>query len=409
VTPVALTQAQARRFLLAHQGLQTPAPYHGKAGALAFIRHVGCIQYDPLNVVGHNSDLVLQARLADYQPELLRQLLYHDRLLLDGLDKVMSIYPLEDWPCFERRRAAQRGYAGSQDERLQRIFPLVRAALQARGPLCSLDLDLGESIAWDWSQSSRLSRAALESLYLMGEVVVHHKTHTRKYYDLAQRCLPADLLATPDPHPSDQAYHDWHVLRRIGGVGLLWQRGGDIWLGMVGVQAQERQAAFARLLADGRLRAAAVAGISEPLYFRAADEPALLASLDGGSPAEPTACVLAPLDNLLWDRRLLRALFGFEYTWEVYVPPARRRYGYYVLPLLYGDRFVARFEPVQEKKRRALLVKNWWWEPEVTPGAALQAALRACLRRFLAYLGLERLELSPEARRQAGLDWLEDL
>ena len=117
----------------------------------------------------------------------------------------------------------------------------------------------------------------------------------------------------------------------------------------------------------------------------------------------PQAAVLAPLDNLLWDHRLRKALFGLDYSWEVYVPVEKRRYGYYVLPVLYGDQFVARFEPGRDKRRGVFIIKNWWWEPGITPDAQMQSALLACFRRFLGYLDLPRLEMDPSLAERLGL------
>ncbi|HEY6675965.1 MAG TPA: crosslink repair DNA glycosylase YcaQ family protein, partial [Terrimicrobium sp.] len=98
--PIVIRKAQARRFLLAHLGLWPPRQLRGKRGVLDYIRHVNCIQYDPINVVGQNPHLVLQSRVRGYKPAMLGALLYEDRKLLDGFDKQMSIYPIEDWPCF---------------------------------------------------------------------------------------------------------------------------------------------------------------------------------------------------------------------------------------------------------------------------------------------------------------------
>lgn len=404
---IELTKAQARRCLLAHHGLDTPDKFRGKTGALDYIQHVGCIQFDPLNIVGHNQELVLQARVADFRPEMLRELLYEERKLLDGMDKVMSIYPVEAWPYFERRRAAARRNPGRNAEAVRAVLPQVRSEIRERGPLSSLELAMDEVIEWDWGTPSRLARAALDTLYSWGELVIHHKVHTRKYYDLTHRCLPGELLSTPDPNPSEEAYQDWYVQRRIGSVGLLWGRSGEAWLGMYDIQSKQRAAALARLSARGLIRQAQIEGINEPFYLRSQDEPTLRKSLET-SPPPPQANVMAPLDNLLWDRRMLQALFDFDYRWEVYVPVEKRRYGYYVLPVLYGDRFVARFEPGHDKKRGVLTIKNWWWEDGAAPDAEMKAELAGCTRRFLGFLGAERLEVAPEAEAQGKLKWLEE-
>ena len=112
------------------------------------------------------------------------------------------------------------------------------------------------------------------------------------------------------------------------------------------------------------------------------------------------------MDNLLWDRELAEQLLNFDYTWEVYKPVVQRRFGYYVLPVLYGDGFVARFEPGRDKKNGALIIKNWWWEPDVTPSAEMRNGLRDCFQDFLDYLDTDTLEIDGTLAKQKDLDWL---
>jgi uncharacterized protein YcaQ len=277
-----LTKQQARRFVLAHQGLWPPHELEGKSGVLGHIRRVGCIQFDPLNIVGHNTELVLQARVSDFRPSMLQELLYEDRKLLDGLDKNMSIYCVEDWPYFRRRREAAMHYYGDSSQPATSVLPQVRKAIEERGPLSSIDLDFDQTVDWWWAPT-RLARAALESMYFWGELIIHHKVNTRKVYDF------------------------------------------------------------------------------------------------------------------------------FDYIWEVYKPVAERRYGYYVLPVLYGDRFVARFEPGRNKKSGALMIKNWWWEDGVNPSKRMQSDLLDCFKRFLIYLGTDDLRMDSKIAERAGLDWLAPL
>lgn len=398
-----ITKSQARRFLLTHQGLWPPYALQGKAGVLRFIHHVGSIQFDPLNIVGHNPELVLQARLADFRPAMLQELLYRQRQLVDGWDKMVSIYAVEDWPHFQRQREALRREMGGHAEQVAAVLPQVRQAILERGPLSSLDLQFGQVVDWWWGPT-RLARVALETMCAGGELVIHHRVHTRKVYDLASRQIPAELWSSPDPNATEEEYHDWRVLRRIGGVGLLWGRSGDAWLAMSGIKTRQREAALARLVEQGRTIAVGVEGVSSPFYLRSVDGAALERTL--AAPDPPQAAIIAPLDNLLWDRRLVAELFGFSYRWEVYKPVAERRHGYYVLPILYGDRFVARFEPGHDKRNAALVVKGWWWEAGVTPSLEMQAELRRCFARFRAYLGAESLRIEPQAQ-EAGLEWLE--
>jgi hypothetical protein len=387
MTLLTLTQPQARRFLLAYQNLWPPRSLTGKANALDFIRKVGCIQFDPLDICGKNAELVLQARLADFTPAQLDELLYQDRALLDGFDKMMAIYPVEDWPYFRRRREGAKNELRSQ-EAVSEVAPKIRAAIAQRGPLSSIDLEHAEKVGWWWGPTS-LSRAALESMYLSGELVIHHKVHTRKIYDLAERHIPAELLHAPEPNPADEAYHEWYVLRRLGSVGLLWNRSNQVWLMSVGTAA--RKQVMQRLLDEGKIVEIQVEGIAYPFYLRASEMPLLEEVLTAPEPT-PRAAFLAPLDNLVWERGMLETLFGFDYRWEVYVPPAKRKYGYYVLPVLYGDRFVGRIEPARQKNDGVLTIKNWWWEPGVTPDEPMLTAVRECLARFCSFLSIKEIQ-----------------
>jgi uncharacterized protein len=403
-----ITKLQARRFLLAYQGLLPPRELHGKAGILAFIRQVGCIQYDPLDIIGNNPDLVLQSRVQGYRRDMLKELLYEDRKLLDGWDKMMAIYAVEDWPYFRRTRESFAKNRSRGVEAIDAVLPKVREALEAKGPLSSRELALGEALEWDWGWPASLARAALESMYFMGELLIHHRVHTRKYYDFAHRLVEEAVLEAPDPNPTEEAYEDWYVSRRIGSVGMLWNRAGEAWLSLGSIKSPQRKIILKRLLEAGVISQLRVEGIPDPFYYRSQDESYWKQALEMDEP-EVKAAVIAPLDNLLWDRRMLKEIFDFDYRWEVYVPPEKRRYGYYVLPVLYGDRFIARFEPVKDKKQGVLAVKNWWWEKGVDLNDEIKAALGECMRSFFEYSGAERLEVAAQIEAQSGMEWLAEM
>jgi hypothetical protein len=174
------------------------------------------------------------------------------------------------------------------------------------------------------------------------------------------------------------------------------------------MKSPERKGAFERLLEKGLLLEVEVEGIDAPFYVRSEDRGTLDGIIQSGR-RTPKAVILAPLDNLLWDRRLVKALFDFYYIWEVYKPAAERQYGYYVLPILYGDRFIARFEPGRDKESGGLIIKNWWWEEGVTTSNTMKSELLRCFKRFLGFLETDRLIIDHKVSRQGGLEWLEDL
>lgn len=403
---ITLTQTHARRFLLAHHRLWPPRQLEGKPGIMEFIRHVGCIQFDPLNVAGRNPDLVLQSRVKDYRPGLLEALLYADRQLVDGFDKVASIYPTDDWPFFARRRAHMRETHRYRTACPESVVQAVIETIRERGPLSSLDLKHDETLTGFWGREVRLGNAALEMLYAAGELVVHSRAGTRRVFELAERALPAEVLSAPDSNRTDEDYQDWHVLRRVRGLGLANPGAADCWLGIHGLDGQTRRAVLARLAERGELEAMAVEGVpNRTFYVRAADVPALEAAGAEEMP-KPMAAVIAPLDNLMWDRSMLRWVFDFDYVWEVYKPKAQRQYGYYVLPVLYGERFAARFEPSFDKKTRQLTVANWWWEEGVCPDEAMESALRDCLGDFARYLDASSVQLGAAVVKEKSLEWL---
>ena len=214
-----IDKTTARRFTLAHHHLWPPRKLNGKKGVIEYIRHIGSIQFDPINIVGRNPDLVLQARVKDYRPVMLDELLYKDQQLLDGWDKMASIYCLADWPNFARRRALMNKYHGDPDNIVMQVAPDVLGQIEEKGPLSPLDFKGYKKIEWSWGPT-KASRASLEGLFEMGQLGVHHRVNNRRYFDLIERLISGELLAAPDPNQSDEHYQDWHILRRVGAMGL---------------------------------------------------------------------------------------------------------------------------------------------------------------------------------------------
>lgn len=398
---IKLSKKEARLFLLAHQGLLPPRKLAGKEGILKFVERVGCIQFDPLDRVGRNSDLVLQARIDDYRPDQLWELLYEDRKLLDGLDKNMSIYRVEDWPHFTRYRQDRfRNYPETWEE-IARIVPEIKRAFQDNDYLSSSDLEFHKGVKWPWG-STRLGRAALEKMYFKGELIIHHKQGNRKFYAPAEKHLPAKLLLRDEPNPEPEQFFRWIVKRRIGGVGLLWGRSGDAWLGIEGMKTKERKKAIADLLSQGEIVDVQVDGIRDPFFLRSEDLPLMEKVLENKK-EEKSFSFLGPLDNLIWDRRMIKALFHYDYSWEVYKPASQRIYGYYVLPSLFHDRFVARFEPIFHRQKKVLSIENWWWEENVEVTLEMKEALKNCLRDFLKYLDAREIKYRDPELEKIGL------
>ncbi|WP_090118123.1 winged helix-turn-helix domain-containing protein [Cohnella sp. OV330] len=388
---IQLTNRQARQFLLLKHGLLGEYRFNEKQGVLDFVRQVGCIQYDPIDVCGKNAELVLQSRIKGFTKNMLAELLYQDRALVDYPDKNLAIIPVEDWPYFERYRQAARQHAKRYPE-MDALMEQVRVHIQKHGALSSDDLKLDGNFAWrsaiHWSSGSNSSRSVLEQMYSTGELIIHHKKGTRKYYDIAGKYINPDLLNAPEPLEGELEHHKWRVLRRIGAVGLLWNRASDAWLNIWGLKAEHRNEVFRQLLHEARIVAVAVEQMKDILYCRAEDLPLMEAVLQ--NPAPKWRCeLIAPLDHFIWDRKLINELFGFDYTWEIYTPAIKRKFGYYALPLIYGESFIGRAEIIAERKTGTLVVKNFWFENGIKPTKQLRTALNDCIQNFALFNGCE--------------------
>lgn len=383
-----VTKNQARQFILLKQGLLGDYRFIRKDGAYQFVRQAGCIQFDPVDVCGRNAELTLQSRVKGFRRKMLNDLLYRDRLLVDYSDKELSIWPREDWPFFsgyrERSVAHGRQFPGIPELEEQAI-----AYIRKHGPVSSDTLPIEGTVFWHssmhwsghWEKESLAARSVLEQLYTDGVLLIHHKTGSRKYYDLADKYFPSDLLRAPNPCRDEEAFTDWRICRRIGAVGLLWNRNSTAWLG-ISMTTEQRNASFDRLEKNGSISAVQVEGIRFPLYMLREDLPLLESVTAGQADTRSRLEFLAPLDPMLWDRKLIEAVWGFQYSWEIYTPAVKRKYGYYVLPMICGDRFVGRIEPKADRKNNTFTVQNIWLEPGVRRTKKLSGQIDKAVQRL---------------------------
>lgn len=385
---ISLTKEQAKRFILRKQGLLGEYVFEGKDGALNYVCQTGCIQFDPVDACGKNAELTLQSRVKGFRKSMLYELLYEDRALIDYPDKNLSIMSAADWPYFSRyREAARKG-----GENFPEIPDLARRAkeyISANGPVSSDELPIDGNIYWhssihwsgNWHGESNAARSVLEQLYSVGELVIHHKKGSRKYYDLAEKHIPEEILNMPDPVMDEFEHLKWRICRRIGAVGMLWNRPSDAWLNIWELKAEERNRAFSELVQEGKLLKILIEGVKVPLYCLKSDRELVNEILRDQS--YKTRCeFIAPLDPFMWDRKLIRELFGFDYTWEIYTPAAKRKFGYYVLPILYGEQFAGRIEAVRDEKRGILTVKNIWYEDGIRKTKKLTCEVDKAIRRL---------------------------
>ena len=371
---------------------------------MTFLDRVRSIQFDPINVVGRNPDLVLQSRVKDFDLDMLDDMLYKDRSLVDNWDKMASLSLTEDWPYFSRHRSRMEDIFGVPTDVVMTLAPVILEQIMREGPQCSLDFKHQEKTNWAWGPT-RVSRATLEGLFKMGQLGVHHRVNNRRYFDLIENLLDKKLIEDPDPNQTLEDYQKWHVLRRIGALGLAHPNAGEQWGGMIGVKSPQRKNIIENLVSDGMVVEVEIEELPGEIFFTRVRDVDLLDNVSK-SRAGARAAFIAPLDNLLWDRKTLLRLFDFSYMWEVYKPVKDREFGYYVLPVLYGDRFIGRIDPGFDKKSRVLTINNWWWEKDFQPSDKTDRALSQCLTGFLGYLDARDLKYSKQLLKKGGLDWL---
>jgi uncharacterized protein YcaQ len=396
-----VTAEAARRFLLARHFLAPARSLQGGLKAvLAVFRRLGSIQFDPIAVAGRTHDLMLHARVADYDPAWC-DLLYERREIFEAYNKGLSLVPSEEFPWFRATlyREPPRTLA-ENPEVAERVLETIRA----EGPLSSLDFERERGAMTDWfGMPTNTVRAVLEAYAVTGVLGLARREGNRRYYDLLERLLPADLLARRVPL-KEQLRHK--MLSRYRAHGLLGiGGGGDIFSGLGSAKPMPehpgRTALREELIEVGELVPVQVEGVPGKRFVLRED----VELLEAPPEPPPSVAFLPPFDPLVWDRRLLGSLFDFDYVWELFVPPAKRRWGWYVLPIAFRDRLVGRIEPRIDRDADRVQVLDVWWENGFAPGRTdgFVDAMREALRAYLRFAAATRLEWAPHLRTEKRL------
>jgi uncharacterized protein YcaQ len=388
VVHVKVTAEAARRFLVARHFLAPARSLEGgPAAVLQVLRKFGSIQFDPIAVAGRNHDLVLHARVAGYEPSWCDEL-YERREIFEATNKALSFVPASEFPWFRHvmGRKGPRFHAAALVENAA-VAKRVLEQIRAEGSLSSLDFEGEKGRTKDWfGMPENAVRAVLEAYTVTGAIGLARRDGNRRYYDLLERLLPAALLGQEVPE-REQLLHK--LLSRYRAHGLLGPSGAGGTFARI-AEPNARNELRKELVEFGALVPVEIEGVRGKRLVLA-EELALLQA-----PPEPTRSVafIAPFDSLLWDTALLSSLFAFDYVWEGFFPSAKRRWGYYVLPIVFGDRFVGRIEPWIDRDRARVEVLNVWWENGFTPRRAdgFVDAMRDALRAYLRFASADRLD-----------------
>ena len=401
MNPIIISRQTARRFVLGKQGLWPGRRWKGKKGTAQAIHACEAIQLDPLNVIARSQDLVLHSRVLDYKPDYLYQVAYEDREFFD-YGGWLAMYPMSDLPYFRfhMHKRLRDEYVKYFVPEHQAVLERVRAELRERGPLGNRDFD-GKRLERQSYRGRKESSVALFDMWLCGELMIHHREGFERVYDFRENIAPKayDYIA------SEKEAEEFFLRKKMAFMGLYRES-------MLGAALRyDLHRTYSRVqlnqlietwIESGKAKRVQIEGTRD-LYLTLREDVAVLESLEKGKvprewkPKETTTLeeviFLAPLD-IVSARGRAKKLFDFDYIWEVYVPAHKRRWGYYVLPILYGDDLVARLDPKLDRTTMTLEIKGFWHEHDASvKDSKFANALAKGLIRFAKFLDAKKVTI----------------
>lgn len=398
-----------RRYILGQQGLWPGRRWSGVSGALAALMECGSVQIDPVQVIARAHDLILASRVDGYHPDDLYRAAYEQRLAFD-YGETLFMFPIAALPYLRTvmARTAGHEYVASFVREHEAVCALVRAQLMERGPLGHRDLDGTRITSYRARKDTGL---ALHRLWLTGELMTHSRRGFDRLFDFADRLFP-DLRGVSASEDEAKAFFTRQIFREMGLVTAREWTVRYFILTRNLLTTRVGKAYLDHLAEQGEVFRVQVEGQKGVLYAHSSALPDLDALESGQRPAEWQAVgtttdeevtFLAPLE-MVSARGRARTVFGFDYKWEIYTPQEKRIYGYYTLPVLYGDRLVARIDPRLDRKARLLTINGLWFEPGISArdGDFVQALARG-LARFVRFHDATAIQLDaigPTALRR---------
>ncbi len=405
-----LSPKLVRRLAITRQHLAGPRPSADGAGILETLRDLRCLQLDPISAVARSPLLVLWSRLGQYKQEALDDLLWQQRQLFEYWAHEASIVLTEDYPIHAhwmrsrgtRQRPWPPKFAAWLAENTKTKSAIL-TELRRSGPLLARDLSQAMSNTWRGSPlpTGTTISHVLYSLWLKGKVLVARRTGGHRVWDLGERCLP-----------------DWTPRERLAQAEVV-RRSTEHALRAMGVatagQIKEHftrrgypqlEKALKALQRTGQIEPVAVHGdgaVWPGAWYIHSDDLPLLERIDAGE-WKPRTTLLSPFDNLICDRKRTRQLFNFDFALEIYKPKAKRKHGYYVLPILHGDRLIGRMDLATDRQRQVLEAKAVYAEADAPTGKAVVRGIARALRGLSRFVGVRAVDCS--SRMPAGWEGL---
>lgn len=388
----------ARRFILGKQGLWPGRRWQGPDGVVQAMQQMEYLQLDPLQIISRSQDIQLHGRVLDYTPGMWEIPTYQQRRFFDwgGWLAVRPMHELPYWRVMmHHERDNNPRHQATLHEHHDAIVEM-RHILQQRGTVSNRDFSMTDRKRTDSYRGRKDSAIALYYLWRTGEVMIHHRQKFERVYALTEAVAPAELIYEHDILATDRYLLKKEVgfngLSRLNKAPNRWYRGMS--------SSQIRQLGKT-LLTDGEFVEVQVEGWKAPHYAQAADVPLLEHLLNGRVPPAWTplqtntteeATFLAPLEPVS-ARGRAKTLFDFDYSWEVYKPADKRQFGYYTLPILWGDQLVGRFDSKLDRNQNRFIILGLWLEDEqLAHNQLFSEALARGFARFITFLGTDQLD-----------------
>jgi uncharacterized protein YcaQ len=384
-----ITKKQARKLAVA-ASLNDGGKGNGKGkeAARRTIQHLGYVQIDTISVIERAHHHVFWSRQDEYKPEYLNDLLANDRAVFEQWAHAVAYMPIEDYrfylPKIEASRTPPEGkIQKTRYDSAKPFFKSILKRIREEGPLASKDFEHVKRPRsegwWEWEPA----KVALDILYLQGDLMVSARRNFQRLYDLTERVLPSSVNTTR-PTPAECA--ELQIRRTIQAMGLA--REAEMAKHLQLADRRELKPMIHEMLASEELVEVCVAGLPDETYY---SFPGTIKNL-GKLRVSKQVRILSPFDNMIIQRERMKLLFDFDYTIECYVPAAKRVYGYFVCPILWGSDLVARIDMKADRKSKNFIVQSLHYESGLKDRQSFDEVLKKALKTFAVFNGCDRVK-----------------
>lgn len=371
---------QARAMILKSQGLLSPGFGKGKAATKTTIEHIGYVQIDTLSVAARAHHHTLWSRLPDYKESYLNELLEKDKTVFEYWSHAASYLPMSDYrfSLFVKKRYADgKSHWFGQDKKMNK-FVLDR--IKAEGPLQSKDFEFKRNDPGNWYEW-KPAKKALEQLFMEGKLMVAKRQGFQKVYDLTERVLPSKVNTEL---PSEKEFAEYLIKKAIQANGIVEEK--EVSYLRKGLKEPINKE-LKRLLKDGELIEVKLEDDSKTLFVTTEDQLRSIEKIKTGNGIH----ILSPFDNTIIQRKRTQRFFDFDYVIECYVPEPKRKFGYFCLPVLYGDKFVARFDPKADRAEKTFHIKQMHFEKGFKADEKFNQLFAKQIRSYAIFTGCDKV------------------